>query len=1200
LQQEETDKIRNPEKLVVSYKELAFQNEEKEKRTVELIVANQELNKENETLQNRLNEVSDYKYALDQSSILAITDQKGTIKYVNDKFCEISKYSAEELIGQDHHIINSDYHPKSYIKNLWDTISKGIIWKGEICNKAKDGSIYWVATLIIPFLNKMGKPYQYLAIRTDITNRKKTEEKIILKNNELEKRTAELMIANKELVFQNDEKEKRAAELIIANEELFFQNNEKEKRGSELVIANKELFFQNDEKEKRAIELTIVNNDLKKAEEKIIKANRLFFVISQINQMIARTTDEKSLFKETCKIAIESGKFKMAWIGITDDKTKSLIPVAHAGEEHDYLSKIKTISVDNVVEGRGPAGTAFREGKYSVCNDIENNPQMTPWKTEALNHGYHSCIALPLKKSGKVAAIFSLYASEPNFFNSREIKLLNEISGDISFALENFDREKQSKIKEVELAEKEFFLSESQRVGNIGSFKLNIITGYWQSTEALNNIFGIDKSFERNIEGWMKIVHPDDKQKMEDYLRFEVIGKQKKFNKEYKIKRINDKQTRWVCGLGDVKIDDIGNTKEMIGTIQDITDRKIAEEKTEKSGTQLSLAAGIAKLGYWELDLASGLFTFTDQFYAIFKTTAEKMGGYTMALDRYIELFVHPDDRPLAGEEIAKAIKSNNPNLSYKSEHRIIYATGETGYISVHLFIVKDDKGRPNKTFGVNQDITERKRTEETLKQSENRFREFFENAPEAIVVLDLESSRFIKINKNASLIFKFSEEELIEKGPADISPEFQPDGRSSAEKSKEYIEKAIKGERTTFEWVHCDADRKEIMCEVHLALLPGTSSPQIYASIIDITERNETRKKLQKNSELYEYVNKATQDTIWEWDYLTKKGLWGTGIIDTFGYSKDQLNYNENWIEEFIHPADKDHMISSLESCIKSGNENWHNEHRFLCADGTYKEVFDSGFILYNENKKPYRMIGAMTDLTEKKKLERKLADQKLNRQRIMTKVAIQAQEKEKNQLGIELHDNITQLMATVKMYLGLLISGKDFEEDLLGKSYEYVNTAIDETRKLSHSLVAPSLGEISLKKALEELLENSNLSKTFQLHLMIDKKYEEQPKDKSKELALYRIVQEQLYNIIKYAQATEVYINLKSEEGNQSLSVSDNGVGFDTTLKSKGIGLKNMNSRVKLYSGTMNVISAPGQGCTLEVFIPVSKPMTVFHSQT
>jgi two-component system sensor histidine kinase UhpB len=351
--------------------------------------------------------------------------------------------------------------------------------------------------------------------------------------------------------------------------------------------------------------------------------------------------------------------------------------------------------------------------------------------------------------------------------------------------------------------------------------------------------------------------------------------------------------------------------------------------------------------------------------------------------------------------------------------------------------------------------------------------------------------------------------------------------------------------------------------------------------------ERKRILENLQASNDRFKFIDKATLDTSWDFNFENNTGHWGDGIIRTFGYSEEDILFHiETW-KKWIHADDQERVIANLDHHIKHQLKNWQEEYRFKVADDSYKEVSSRGYLLFNKEGKVSHIFGSTRDVTERKKLEKELAEQQLYQQKLITETTLLAQEKERNEIGKELHDNINQILATVKLYHSMMRTNKKDGTELLAKSTEYVNEAIEEIRKLSKSLVSPSLGNITLSQALRDLADEVNKTNGCQVKL----KYKMEEKERigsSKELMIYRVVQEQINNILKHSEAENATIDLSKKGNNLLLTISDDGVGFDTHQRSAGIGVQNIRSRVEFYSGKLDIISRPGEGCKFKIIVP------------
>lgn len=230
-----------------------------------------------------------------------------------------------------------------------------------------------------------------------------------------------------------------------------------------------------------------------------------------------------------------------------------------------------------------------------------------------------------------------------------------------------------------------------------------------------------------------------------------------------------------------------------------------------------------------------------------------------------------------------------------------------------------------------------------------------------------------------------------------------------------------------------------------------------------------------------------------------------------------------------------------------------------------------------------------SLNNYTHRAHLEREIEDLRLMAQKNIMKATLDGQEKQREEIGKELHDNINQVLATVRLLLSLLKTEDPAKDDIISKSQESVNYCIDEIRRLSHSLTPPSLKEISLRESIEGMMRKIPFANGEQVKLDING-LDEDILSEGLKVTVYRIIQEQLNNILKYSSASVIRVQLTQNYYNLSLLIEDNGQGFDVKAKRKGIGLANITNRAELYNGQAIIESSPGAGCTVLVIFSIS----------
>jgi PAS domain S-box-containing protein len=479
--------------------------------------------------------------------------------------------------------------------------------------------------------------------------------------------------------------------------------------------------------------------------------------------------------------------------------------------------------------------------------------------------------------------------------------------------------------------------------------------------------------------------------------------------------------------------------------------------------------------------------------------------------------------------------------------------------------------------------VQELKASARKLAEHEHMFRSFMNNSHSPAWIVD-EDGFIVYMNDLFKAIWKLNDSHLhtnlYDHIPGELANEYMANNRKVVASGVPLI--------TIENSLRSDGTRGVYL--VHKFLLQTSHEKRLIGGqSTDITDERRAQEEIAKSNERFYYATKATSDSIWDWNIEAGYIYRSDSFTRLTGYEKADIGNNLFWWYDRIHPEDRERVIQQINSCILSHNSYWQDEYRFRCADDTYKYLSDKGYIIYKKGE-PVRAIGAIADLTEKRRLEAELAYQKEQERIQINQAIINAQDHERNEISKELHDNVNQILSSASILLSA-IKGNDQETDpLLEKTSQYVNQAIQEIRKLSRSLNSSVISEVGLEGPVREIVENMRLLQKLEVEFDYDEELEDEI-TADLQLNLFRIIQEQTNNIIRYAEASRVVIAIKKIDDAVILIIDDNGKGFDPKQKVKGIGLINIRNRVEVAGGTLAIITCPGEGCRMDIEIPVEK---------
>jgi PAS domain S-box-containing protein len=671
-------------------------------------------------------------------------------------------------------------------------------------------------------------------------------------------------------------------------------------------------------------------------------------------------------------------------------------------------------------------------------------------------------------------------------------------------------------------------------------------TCYWG--EGYIRDFGYDSGTLADKNFWKKHVHPKDHDRILNEIDQLAKGTASNWLNEYRFQKM-DGTYAYVLDRSIIIRDKNGRAIRLIGAVQDITEKKKLQKLLDKANR-------LARIGSWEIDVESATVYWSD----ITKEIRETPENFEPTLYEGITHFKEGYSRETIIERVKEAVKNGTPwqedlqIYTHKGNLKWMRTTGKAEIVD----------GKCKKIYGSFQDIDQSKKAElEILKLYEEK------NA-----ILESIGDAFFRVENNWLVTYWNKEAEKMLSTPKNkiigqyLWVVFQNNVGSFS--YKKYHESLETNKRVVFEDYYPALEKW-----LEISAYPSENGLSVYLK--DITKRKISQIHLKESEKRYTELFRLNPLPTWIFELETFRFVQvNKAAIDLYGYSEEE--FLQMTALNMRAPED----YASFKKTLKIHGEQattYKTKSLHITKSKQLLEVeVQANFVIINDKK--YR-LAIITDVTEKNRMEQKV-----------TRAIIKTQENERYEIGAELHDNICQILASTHITLGVLSKSVNPDGvELFHQCRQYIKLANQEIRNLSHRLAPAFFNDSTLEEAFEILLNNTNVEKKYNVTLYFNQAIKESNINRELQLNLYRILQEQVRNIIKYAKCKNIWVDLIINNNKIKMRIADDGVGFDINEAKGGIGLSNMKRRVELFYGKFEVFSSPGNGCEVEIDIPLKE---------